>query len=83
MQLDGLVSAGNTVIVVEHDLLVVAAGVPELRPIRRPEGRGGGVGKLLTSRYAGRRDPAWVKVKCLGRQAFVIGGFTDPQRSRV
>jgi DNA ligase D-like protein (predicted 3'-phosphoesterase) len=24
-----------------------------------------------------------VKVKCLGRQEFVVGGFTDPQRSRV
>src|SRR5262249_26390693 len=41
------------------------------------------VGKLLGSRYVGRRDPAWVKVKSLGRQEFVLGGFTDPQRSRV
>jgi ATP-dependent DNA ligase len=41
------------------------------------------IGKLLSSRYVGRRDPAWVKVKCVGRQEFVIGGFTDPQRSRV
>jgi bifunctional non-homologous end joining protein LigD len=46
-------------------------------------GEEGVIGKLLTSRYVGRRDPAWVKVKCLGRQEFVIGGFTDPQRSRV
>jgi bifunctional non-homologous end joining protein LigD len=43
----------------------------------------GVIGKLLSSRYVGRRDPAWVKVKCLGRQEFVVGGFTDPQRSRV
>ena len=43
----------------------------------------GVIGKLLTSPYVARRDPAWVKVKCLGRQEFVIGGFTDPQRSRV
>src|SRR5262245_31737747 len=43
----------------------------------------GVIGKLLTSPYVGRRHPAWVKVKCLGRQEFVIGGFTDPQRSRV
>jgi ATP-dependent DNA ligase len=41
------------------------------------------IGKLASSRYVGRRDPAWVKIKCLGRQEFVIGGFTDPQRSRV
>lgn len=41
------------------------------------------VGKLTSSRYVGRRDAAWVKIKCLGRQEFVVGGFTDPQRSRV
>ena len=28
------------------------------------------------------RSRAWVKVKCVGRQEFVIGGFTDPQGSR-
>jgi bifunctional non-homologous end joining protein LigD len=46
-------------------------------------GEEGVIGKLLASRYVGRRDPAWVKLKCLGRQEFVVGGFTDPQRSRV
>jgi DNA ligase D-like protein (predicted ligase) len=46
-------------------------------------GEEGIIGKLRTSRYVGRRDPAWVKVKYLGRQEFVLGGFTDPQRSRV
>ncbi|HTU99723.1 MAG TPA: non-homologous end-joining DNA ligase [Luteitalea sp.] len=28
------------------------------------------------------RSKTWVKVKCLGRQEFVIGGFTDPQGVR-
>ena len=28
------------------------------------------------------RSRAWVKVKCVGRQEFVIGGFTDPQGAR-
>src|SRR5581483_2238140 len=46
-------------------------------------GEEGIIGKLATSRYVGRRDAAWVKIKCLGRQEFVVGGFTDPQRSRV
>jgi bifunctional non-homologous end joining protein LigD len=46
-------------------------------------GEEGIIGKLASSPYVGRRDPAWVKVKCLGRQEFVVGGFTDPQRSRV
>jgi bifunctional non-homologous end joining protein LigD len=39
--------------------------------------------KLATSRYVAGRSGAWVKIKCTGRQEFVIGGFTDPQRSRV
>jgi bifunctional non-homologous end joining protein LigD len=41
------------------------------------------VGKRLDSRYVGGRSDAWVKVKCVGRQEFVIGGWTDPNRSRV
>src|SRR5437764_3996633 len=41
------------------------------------------VGGRYVAPLVGRRDPAWVKVKCLGRQEFVGGGFTDPQRSRV
>ena len=30
----------------------------------------------------GRRDPSWQKVKCVLRQEFVIGGFTEPEGSR-
>lgn len=30
----------------------------------------------------GRRD-GWVKTKCVNRQEFVIGGFTDPEGSRL
>jgi bifunctional non-homologous end joining protein LigD len=41
------------------------------------------VGKLRSSRYVHGRSDAWVKIKCLARQEFVIGGFTDPQRTRV
>ncbi|HTM00257.1 MAG TPA: DNA ligase D [Candidatus Omnitrophota bacterium] len=39
------------------------------------------VGKRLESKYAGRRTPDWVKVKCDRRQEFVIGGFTEGERS--
>jgi bifunctional non-homologous end joining protein LigD len=46
-------------------------------------GEEGIIGKLASGTYAGGRSAAWVKVKCLGRQEFAIGGFTDPQRSRV
>jgi len=46
-------------------------------------GEEGIIGKDARSRYVAGRSSAWVKVKCVGRQEFVIGGFTDPQRSRV
>src|SRR5205085_2590035 len=29
------------------------------------------------------RSGGWLKIKCSGRQEFVIGGFTDPQGSRT
>jgi bifunctional non-homologous end joining protein LigD len=41
------------------------------------------IAKHRRSRYEAGRSGSWVKVKCVGRQEFVIGGFTDPQRSRV
>jgi bifunctional non-homologous end joining protein LigD len=47
------------------------------------EGSEGIIGKHLDSPYVQGRSPWWVKIKCIGRQEFVIGGFTDPQRSRV
>jgi bifunctional non-homologous end joining protein LigD len=33
--------------------------------------------------YQPGRSQAWLKTKCLLRQELVIGGFTDPERSRV
>jgi bifunctional non-homologous end joining protein LigD len=47
------------------------------------EGGEGIIGKHRDSQYVAGRSDWWVKVKCIGRQEFVIGGFTDPQRSRV
>ena len=41
------------------------------------------VAKRLASRYAGRRTPDWVKVKCDRRDFFVIGGATRPQGART
>lgn len=43
----------------------------------------GVIGKRKTSRYVSRRSPDWIKLKCTQRQEFVIGGYTDPQGSRV
>src|SRR5207249_3148665 len=39
------------------------------------------IAKDLSSSYSGGRTGAWLKIKCSGRQEFVIGGFSDPQRS--
>ncbi|HET7226314.1 MAG TPA: DNA ligase D [Candidatus Eisenbacteria bacterium] len=39
----------------------------------------GVIGKRADSRYAGRRSPDWVKIKCQRRQEFVIGGYTAPK----
>jgi ATP-dependent DNA ligase len=47
------------------------------------EGWEGVIAKRRDSPYEHRRSKAWLKMKCEISQAFVIGGFTDPQRSRV
>jgi bifunctional non-homologous end joining protein LigD len=43
----------------------------------------GVIAKRLDSTYVSRRSTAWIKLKCSQRQEFVIGGYTDPQGSRV
>jgi bifunctional non-homologous end joining protein LigD len=32
---------------------------------------------------AGRRSPDWLKLKCVHEQELIVGGWTDPQRSRT
>lgn len=47
-------------------------------------GAEGIVSKLRDAPYrVGARSADWQKIKCLKRQEFVIGGFTDPEGSRV
>jgi bifunctional non-homologous end joining protein LigD len=41
------------------------------------------IAKRLDSPYEHRRSPHWLKMKCEARQDFVVGGFTDPQGSRI
>lgn len=43
-------------------------------------GAEGVVSKLGTSKYASGRNGAWIKVKCIQEQEFVIGGFTPPRK---
>ncbi|MDQ3955421.1 MAG: non-homologous end-joining DNA ligase [Actinomycetota bacterium] len=41
------------------------------------------IAKKADSTYASGRSKLWLKFKCTKEQEFVIGGFTDPQGSRV
>ncbi len=43
----------------------------------------GMISKRADSSYTSGRDHTWLKSKCTKRQEFVIGGFTDPQGSRM
>ena len=53
-----------------------------LKEVKR-RGLEGIIGKLRDSVYEpGRRSGAWVKIKSLNEQEFVIGGYTPPQGAR-
>jgi bifunctional non-homologous end joining protein LigD len=47
------------------------------------EGWEGIVAKRRDSRYEHRRSPHWLKMKCEASQELVVGGFTEPQGTRV
>ena len=47
------------------------------------EGWEGVIAKRRDSLYEHRRSPYWLKMKCEASQELVVGGFTDPQGSRV
>jgi bifunctional non-homologous end joining protein LigD len=47
------------------------------------EGWEGVIAKRRDSTYEHRRSPLWLKMKCEASQEFVVGGFTDPRRSRA
>jgi len=53
-----------------------------LKEVQR-RGLEGIIGKLRNSAYEpGRRSGAWIKLKCVNEQEFVIGGYTPPQGAR-
>ncbi len=39
--------------------------------------------KRAAGAYVSRRSRDWLKIKCVRRQEFVVGGFTEPQSQRV
>jgi bifunctional non-homologous end joining protein LigD len=47
------------------------------------EGWEGVIAKRRDSKYEHRRSPHWLKMKCEASQELVVGGFTEPQGSRV
>jgi ATP-dependent DNA ligase len=59
--------------------------LPDDRPWERAcrEGWEGVIAKRRDAPYEHRRSRQWLKMKCEQQQEFVIGGFTDPQGSRV
>ena len=75
----------------------VLATLPLVAPLRRvaelrgakpweracAEGWEGVIAKRRDSPYEHRRSKYWLKMKCELTGDFVVGGFTDPQRSRV
>ena len=62
-------------------VVTVDEGKPWERACR--EGWEGVIAKRRDSVYEHRRSKSWLKMKCEVTQEFVVGGFTDPQRSRV
>jgi ATP-dependent DNA ligase len=59
--------------------------LPDAAPWERAcrEGWEGVIAKRRDSRYEHKRSKSWLKMKCELTHDFVVGGFTDPQGSRV
>jgi bifunctional non-homologous end joining protein LigD len=64
-----------------HRVLAIDGPEPWVRACR--EGWEGVIAKRRDSPYEPRRSRQWLKMKCEASQEFVIGGFTDPQGSRI
>lgn len=47
------------------------------------QGWEGLIAKKATSRYVHSRSKEWLKFKCVHRQEFVIGGWTEPRGERI
>lgn len=76
--LQAVVSPGGVLRVSE----VFPGAGEELLEAARGIGLEGVVAKHASSTYESRRSREWVKIKIVGEQEFVIGGFTAPQGGR-
>jgi bifunctional non-homologous end joining protein LigD len=61
----------------------LAGDPPELLSRACSSGWEGLVAKRTRSKYRSGRSPDWLKLKCTASQELVIGGWTEPTRSRV
>jgi bifunctional non-homologous end joining protein LigD len=64
-----------------HRVVELAGPNPWERACR--EGWEGVIAKRRGSRNEHRRSPHWLKMKCEATEDLIVGGFTDPQGSRV
>ena len=73
------------------DAIALTSPLQRVAPLTDPkpwerachEGWEGVIAKRRDSRYEHRRSPHWLKMKCEASQELVVGGFTDPQGTRV
>jgi len=65
--------------------LARVAELEDAKPWERAcaEGWEGVIAKMRDAPYEHRRSPHWLKMKCEATQELVVGGFTDPQGTRV
>lgn len=77
--LEGLIADHGLVMYSKH---IVGKGKAFFGLVRR-RGLEGMIAKRRDSRYEAKRSREWLKIKAHLEQELVIGGWTDPQRTRV
>ena len=77
-----LASANDKAAVLRYSDHVVGSGAEFLEQACRL-GLEGIVSKRRDAPYRGTRGGDWLKIKCLAQQEIVIGGYTEPEGSRV
>jgi bifunctional non-homologous end joining protein LigD len=77
--LEGLIADDRLVLYSKH---IIGKG-REFFNVVSKRGLEGMIAKRRDSKYEAKRSRNWLKIKAHLEQEFVIGGWTDPQRSRV
>jgi bifunctional non-homologous end joining protein LigD len=80
--LSDLLSAGKFGERVRYSDHVVGNG-EEFHRAACERGLEGTIAKRRADPYRSGRSPSWLKIKCFGRQEFVVVGFTEPAGSRA